>query len=132
MRELDVIENVLCSSSDPRKAAGQEKDEPAEIHGPNDNYLYRVMPQMSLEKPTVRTIRTLAPLSPTVSKNIWVTGCPVGEANVVPKSWIEKSRPRIRNQPSTAETPRDMMIPILPDIAALRVSSVIYKHKFGE
>jgi len=87
---------------------------------------------MSSEKPRVSTIRTLAPLSPTVSKKIWVTGCPVREANVVPKSWIEKSRPRIRNQPSTAETPRDMMIPILPDIAALRVSSVIYKHEFGE
>jgi hypothetical protein len=86
---------------------------------------------MSSEKPRVHTIRTLAPFSPTVSKKIWVTGCPVCEDNVVSKSWIEKSRPRIRNQPSTAETPRDMMIPILPDIAALRVSSVIYKHEFG-
>lgn len=38
---------------------------------------------------------------------------------------MEKRRPRIRNQPRNAETAIDMMIPILPDMAALRVSSVI-------
>ena len=35
----------------------------------------------------------------------------------------------MRNQPSTAETPMAMTIPIGPDMAALCVSSVIYMEK---
>ena len=41
------------------------------------------------------------------------------------RSWMEKRRPSIRNHPRTAETPMAMIMPIDPDMAAFRVSSVI-------
>ena len=68
----------------------------------------------------------MAPRSPTVSKNTWVTGWPVDELSVPSRSCIENSRPSMRNHPRIAETPIAVIIPMLPDIAALRVSSVIY------
>jgi hypothetical protein len=66
----------------------------------------------------VLTMRTIAPFSPTVSKNICVTGCVVGELIVPSRSCIEKSKPKIRNHPNTAETPMAIIIPIGPAIAA--------------
>lgn len=64
-------------------------------------------------------MRTIAPFSPTVSKNICATGCPVAELIVPSKSCMENSKPKIRNQPRTADTPMDITIPMEPAMAAL-------------
>jgi len=42
----------------------------------------------------------------------------VAEFIVASRSWIEKSRPKIRNHPKIADTPMAIMIPIDPAMAA--------------
>ena len=74
----------------------------------------------------VLTMRTIAPFSPTVSKNICVTGCVVAELIVPSRSCIEKSKPKIRNHPNTADTPMAIIIPIGPATAACEEGWVIY------
>lgn len=74
------------------------------------------------------TMSTIAPFSPTVSRKICATGSPVDVPIVLSRSWMEKSKPRIKNHPNTADTPMAITIPIAPDIAALCVSSVIFNE----
>jgi hypothetical protein len=60
---------------------------PAEEHRPDDNHLTKNRYLLVHNKPsqeTSLTINTIAPFSPTVSKNICVTGSPVGDATVRP------------------------------------------------
>lgn len=54
-----------------------------------------------------------------------MTGWPVGEDIVPSKSCTEKSKPSSKYHPKMAEIPIPMIIPMLPDMAAFRVSSVI-------
>jgi hypothetical protein len=63
-------------------------------------------------------MRTMAPFWPQVSKNICATGWPVAELIVASISWIENSKPNIRNHPRIAETDIAMMIPIDAALAA--------------
>jgi hypothetical protein len=115
MRELDVIEKVL-----PIKLS---------VCGTR-NFFLVFYPQKYIAPITI-TMRTIAPRSPTVSRKIWATGCPVVEETVVFKSWIENKSPRMRNHPRRADTPIANTMPIDPAIAALWVSSVIYTIQFS-
>ena len=65
IRELDVIEKIPAKNMDPNITTY--------IYNERLNHHYLM---------TVRTLRLIAPFSPTVSNNIWVTGWPVADVTV--------------------------------------------------
>ena len=71
IRELDVMENTLARGE---LSATRSREDVKATH-----------PQKYIHPMTI-TIKTMAPLGPTVSRKIWVTGCPVGEWIVVSRS----------------------------------------------